>query len=284
MEEKQTNTNKLSTVQQQVLNILEVCVEIMERHHIHYFMQGGTMLGAVRHGGYIPWDDDVDLGLPRKDYDRFLAIVEKELPPEMKLRTYWDESDHRYYFSRVVDTRYHVKRTGSAEERVEEVWLDLFPLDGMPRSPFGRNVHKVRLMHARLRYSLANVRRLNVKRPDRKLIEKIIIRAALLTGIGSKRDVKTCLDEIDTLLRKYPIEKSNWIINFMGQTTYQFTELLPKSVYGKGKKYRFEHLMLEGPEQYDTYLKKLYGDYMTPPAEADQNAHAIESVDEEQEA
>jgi lipopolysaccharide cholinephosphotransferase len=83
---------------------------------------------------------------------------------------------------------------------------------------------------------------------------------------------------MDALLKKYPVENSNWIINFMGQTSYRFNELFPKAVYGKKTLYSFEDMEMAGPEQYDSYLRSLYGDYMTPPKEADRNAHVSELV------
>ena len=102
---------------------------VLEELKIPYFMQGGTMLGAIRHGGFIPWDDDVDLGIPRADYDRLLKEVSARLPENLELRTYDDETDHHYYFARIVDTRYQIRRMGSIEERLENIWVDLFSAD-----------------------------------------------------------------------------------------------------------------------------------------------------------
>ena len=69
---------------------------------------------------------------------------------------------------------------------------------------------------------------------------------------------------MDVLLKKYPVEESKWIINFMGQTSFKYTEMIEKSIYGKDTWYAFENIKLLGPEKYDQYLKSLYGDYMTP--------------------
>ena len=86
------------------------------------------------------------------------------------------------------------------------------------------------------------------------------------------------LDKMDRLLKKYPVEESDYLVNFTGQTSYKFNEMFKKEVYGNGKLYQFESFSLMGPEQYDAYLKSLYGDYMTPPREEDRNAHAAELV------
>lgn len=268
----------LNDTQKHILGIMEELVKVFDQLKIPYYMQGGTMLGAVRHKGFIPWDDDIDIGVFREDYLRLLSEVPKYLPEHLELRTYWDESDHHYYFSRIVDNRYRIKRMGSLEVRYENVWIDIFPLDGMPNGRLARSWHKVRLLTHRVKYHLGCLNKVNVKRPGRPLVERLIIKIAAVTHLGSWFDARKELDKVDRLLTKYPIESSDWIVNFMGQTSYKFNELFPKSVYGTMTWYPFENLRLPGPENYDAYLTSLYGDYMTPPKMEDRNAHAAELV------
>jgi lipopolysaccharide cholinephosphotransferase len=118
----------------------------------------------------------------------------------------------------------------------------------------------------------------NIKRPGRPLVERIIIKIAMLTRVGKWFNTRKQLDKMDRLLKKYPVEESDYLVNFTGQTSYKFNEMFKKEVYGNGKLYQFESFSLMGPEQYDAYLKSLYGDYMTPPREEDRNAHAAELV------
>lgn len=265
---------KRTEVQEIIWNIMKELKPIIKKHNFKYFMLGGTLLGAIRHGGFIPWDDDIDIGMPRKDYEEFLRVVEAELPEYLKLNTYWDESNHHYYFSRIVDTRHELKRTGSTEERVEDVWIDIFPLDGMPNNAVVRRIHMLNLLYARARYHMATFNRVNLKRPNRPLSERIVIKVVLLTGLGTHSDAKKWLDKIDTLLKKYSIEDTDWVVNFMGQ--YKFKEMFPKKWYGEGTEYEFEDSYLVGPVDYDSVLTKQYGDYMTPPE--NKNAHATEFI------
>jgi lipopolysaccharide cholinephosphotransferase len=268
----------LNDTQKYILHVLREVTRVLEELNIPYFMQGGTMLGAIRHGGFIPWDDDVDLGIPRADYDRLLKEVSARLPENLELRTYDDETDHHYYFARIVDTRYQIRRMGSLEERLENIWVDLFPLDGMPNNCISRQWHKMRLLMTRLKFHLSCFEKVNIKRPGRPLVERIIIRIAMITRVGKWWNTRKQLDKMDRLLKKYPPEKSDYLVNFTGQTSFKFNEMFKKEVYGNGKLYAFEDMQLLGPEQYDVYLKSLYGDYMTPPKESDRNAHAAELV------
>lgn len=268
----------LNDTQKYILHVLREVVQVLDELDVTYYMQGGTMLGAVRHKGFIPWDDDVDLGIPRADYERLLKQVSERLPEDLELRTYDDETDHHYYFARIVDKRYQIRRMGSLEERLENVWVDLFPLDGMPDGLIARQWHKFRLLMTRLKFHLSCLEKVNIKRPGRALVERIIIRFAMITRVGKWFDTRKQLDKMDRLLKKYPPERSKYLINFTGQTSYRFNEMFPKEVYGKKTLYPFEDFSLVGPEQYDRYLTSLYGDYMTPPKEGDRNAHVSELV------
>lgn len=269
---------RLNDTQRYILHVLHDVIRILNELNIPYYMQGGTMLGAIRHDGFIPWDDDVDLGIPREDYERLLKQVAPLLPENLELRTYDDATDHHYYFARIVDKRYQIRRMGSLEERLENVWVDLFPLDGMPNGVLARQWHKFRLLMTRLKYHLSCFEKVNIKRPGRALVERIIIRIAMITRVGSWFNTRKQLDKMDRLLKKYPPEKSDYLVNFMGQTSYKFNEMFKKEVYGEKTLYPFEDMRLVGPEQYDAYLKSLYGDYMTPPRVEDRNAHVSELV------
>ena len=275
--------NSLNDTQSYILHVTREVVRVMDELNIPYYMQGGTMLGAIRHGGFIPWDDDVDLGIPRADYERMLREIAAKLPENLELRTYDDETDHHYYFARIVDKRYQIRRMGSLEERLENVWVDLFPLDGMPNGGIARAWHKMRLLIVRLKYHLSCFEKVNIKRPGRPFIERAIIKVATVTRVGKWFKMRKQLEKMDRLLKKYPPENSDYYVNFMGQTSYKFNEMFKKEIYGAKTLYAFEDMEMVGPEQYDAYLKSLYGDYMTPPKQSDRNAHVSELVKAEEE-
>lgn len=261
-----------SKVQDIIWDIMKELNTYFEKEHIEYYMLGGTLLGAVRHQGFIPWDDDIDIGIPREQYEKVLSEISKFLPEHLALYTYKNEKSHHYYFSRIVDKRYALKRMGSLVEREEEVWVDIFPLDGMPNNIFVRKVHMVRLLFARMMYHIACFDKVNLKRPNRPLSERMVIKFVSVTNFWKKLDMYKWLEKIDKLLKKYPYDSSEWVVNFMGQ--YKFKEMFPKKYYGNGKMYTFEEYKLPGPENADGVLTQMYGDYMKPPKDQDKNAHA----------
>ena len=126
------DNHELRQLQLVELDIMALFRSICEKHHLRYFMVGGTMLGAIRHKGFIPWDDDMDVGLPRTDYEKFIQIAPAELPEGYDFLNYKLQSDYNRYFSRLVDTRVSVYNASNSKTIIEHAWLDIFPLDGMP--------------------------------------------------------------------------------------------------------------------------------------------------------
>lgn len=271
------NSKTMNEVQIYMLDMLKQLVRIFHDNNIQYYMIGGTILGALRHEGYIPWDDDIDLAIPRDDYDRFLKIADSLLPENLKLRTYQDDSYHHYYFARVVDTRYKILRQGSLKEREEELWIDLFPLDGLPRNTILQSIHKARLLRLKLLYHFATFDKVNLARPNRPLYQRSIIKGYLLWPFKSKKSYKTVLDKIDKLLKKVPLENSDYYMEFMG-SSIPFKETCKKETYGKGKLYKFEDSEFLGPADAKEYLDHVYGDWMQLPPKEKRNYHAAKFI------
>lgn len=280
---EEINKNKtLSEVQIHMMDMIKAMVKILDEHKIPYYIIGGTLLGAVRHKGFIPWDDDLDIAIPRSYYEKYLKLCTKYLPDHLKIRTYDDNSYHHYYFARVVDTRYQLKRLGSLKERNEELWIDIFPLDGLPNNVILRQIHKLRLLTNKVLYHLASFDKVNINRPNRPKSQKIIINLYMKSPFKIRKDSKHYLDKIDKILKSCPETKSGYLMNFMGSTV-PFKETMEKKYWGKGRKYPFEDIELMGPNGGIHYLELMYGDYMQVPPEDKRNYHAAEFVKNEQE-
>ena len=260
------------------LDLLKEFLRICDKYHLRYYALGGTLLGAVRHKGFIPWDDDVDVGMPRPDFIRFEKIVEKEIPEHFEYQRFGRTPGYTHYVPRLTDTSVTVIDSSAAVERERGAWIDIFPLDGMPNGRFRRRAHCFRLLAARMRlnYSLFSTN-VDLKRTNRPFYEKILIRAGMILPVEKMLKTDRELRRLDRLLQKYSYQKSDWLINFMG--IHKLKEMFHKKYYGGGALYEFEDVKIMGPKDYDFVLHQLYGDYWSPPADEEINHHNTRIVE-----
>ena len=275
------DNSELRSLQLVELNIARIFSEICERHHLRYFMVGGTMLGAIRHRGFIPWDDDMDVGMPRPDYEKLIEIVRGELPEGYGFLTYKQDADYKRCFNRIVDKRVVVTNASYAKKLEEYAWLDIFPIDGMPKSWLHCWLHFWHMTFLRfLYYGSVFEEMVNLNRPYRKFYLKLVIRFLAATHFGSKIDTKKMMRRMERGLMKYPYDGSKYGLCLFG--SYMTKEVMPLTIVGNCADYPFEDTTLKGPEDYDRFLTRLYGDYMTPPQDKDKNKHNLEKIEREQ--
>lgn len=254
------------------LDLLKEFLRICEKYHFRYYALGGTLLGAVRHKGFIPWDDDVDVGMPRPDFIRFEQIIEKELPEYFHYKSIGRTPGYTHYVPRMTDGRVMVIDTSAAVEKEKEAWIDIFPLDGMPGGKYRRKLHCFRLLFARMRvnYSLFSTN-IDLKKENRPVYEKILITLGSVLPVERIFQTKRELERLDRLMQKYPYDESPYLINFMG--IHKLKEMFHKKYYGKGSFYDFEDVRLRGPKDFDHVLRQMYGEYWDPPSEEEMNHH-----------
>lgn len=269
-QDKLTEIRKLQLLQ---IKLIRLFVDICEKENLSYYMSGGTMLGAVRHNGYIPWDDDADFMMPREDYEKFIKVAPKYFNEDYSIDNFIYNKNFLYYFTRVVSLSDCVKITSARKDRTENIWIDILPLDGMPKGKFLFNIHKFRLLALRALYHYSLFDDLvNTDKPNRPWYEKILIFIGIHFPIQKMFSHSKRWLALDKGLKKYPCEDSDIWVNFMGG--YKLKEMFPKSVFGDGNDlYDFEGMKLVGVKDYDTYLTGLYGDYMTPPPVEERTGH-----------
>lgn len=253
------------------LDIVKEVVAICNKHGFTYYMLGGTMLGAIRHKGFIPWDDDIDLGIPRKDYDRFLEVAPKELSAHLRMVNYHTDPKYHYYITRILDTETKVEeeRIGN-ENRYTNASIDIFPVDGTPNNKMLRMIYFFRVLYHRALMSLCYKDSIDRKRP-RGTAEKVLLWVMERLPVEKITTPYKQKEKIDKLLRKQKVEGAKFIGNIMG--AYRTKEIVPAEFYGKGKMYPFEDMELRGMDMADEYLKWTYGDYMQLPPEDKRKTH-----------
>ena len=123
----------LKDLQHLELEIFKYFISLCEKYKLRYFLAGGTLLGAIRHKGFIPWDDDIDVLMPRTDYDRLQNIGKKLCDKRYKLASF-ELGNLNYPFAKIFDTHTQIKKIFDFDETEQQVWIDIFPLDGLPES------------------------------------------------------------------------------------------------------------------------------------------------------
>lgn len=252
------------------LEIVKEVTALCDKYGLMYYMLGGSMLGAIRHKGFIPWDDDIDLGMPRNDYERFLELAPSELSGNLKIINYKTDDTYHYYITRVQDLESKVMESRfESEGKHTHLSIDIFPLDGTPNNSLLRKWYCFRLMAHRAMASLHYKDVIVTK--NRNWKESLILWVMMKLPTERMFNHHNQLDKCDKLLKKYPMNKSLYTGNMMG--AYKTRELIPTKWYGNDSYYEFEGIKLRGIKEYDLYLKQLYGEYMKLPPEDKRKIH-----------
>ena len=262
----------MNDLQKTEFDILKTVTEICDQFGITYFLVCGSTLGAVKYGGFIPWDDDVDIGMYREDYEKFCEKAITLLPSYYFLQTYRTDSQFPVMFAKVRDTRTtFIEKSISHLDINHGVYIDIFPLDGYPVC--NKEAVSLERMKKIYRLQLACVYKFNERQSWKS---KCLFRAERLLGFHKKTN-KT-VEKYERLISQYPIADSDLICNhgnWQGKLEYA-----PKWHYGEGTWATFEGLKVRIPENYDAYLTQKYGDWRADlPKEQQQGHHYYEIMD-----
>lgn len=253
------------------LEIVKEVIEICDKNGLIYYMLGGTMLGAIRHKGFIPWDDDIDLGLPREDYEKFLDIAKNALSDHLRVVNYRTDPNYQYYITRILDinTKVEEERIGN-DNRKTHASIDIFPIDGTPNNFLLRKIYFFRILYHRALMSLCYKDSIDRNR-SRRMLERFTLNVMERLPIEKMTTAYKQKCKIDKILRSQRVEGSKYIGNIMG--AYRTKEIVPAEFYGEGEMYPFEDIKLRGMTMYDEYLKYTYGEYMKLPPENKRKTH-----------
>lgn len=249
----------LDQIKERLVLILDYFVSVCEKHNLTYFLTDGTLIGAIRHKGFIPWDDDIDVSMPRPDYDRFVEIVRAERNDTFLTLAAGDEG-YPYDFAKVVDLR-----TVLYEEELMDIpnmglWIDVFPLDGV-KNPHGIQVNLLKYLN--LARSAASYKVCPKKRAN------MYARWWVCHKIGYKFFLKLFL-KVSAL---YKYEEAPYV----GWTEIADRVVYPKHVFAKATMLEFEGKQYKAPAEWDEYLRLQYGDYMQLPPVSERSSHYIQA-------
>lgn len=267
---------KLQNTEYEILHELK---RICQKYELKYYIIDGTLLGAVRHKGFIPWDDDIDVALPRNDFIKLKNIIAEELPNEMEFKSYENDLEYHRPFARIVNQKVQIINHGFSEGKVEPAWIDIFTLDGAPEKKVLMNIHKVRLLWRKVVIGWANYKDIQEAKPNRPIHEKLLIYIGKTIKPGRFMNLTKQYEKLDRALMKYPDDKSAIYINLNGGESFKKMTMDKEYYFGAGIQYTFCGESFNGPCNGDAYLSRIYGDYMTLPPESERNKHATELVE-----
>lgn len=255
---------QVNELQQVEIKMLEKFVEVCSKLKLKYYLLAGTLLGAVRHKGFIPWDDDIDVGMPREDYEIFVKEAQKLLPEHYFIQTFETDPNYPANFAKIRDNN-----TTFIESSVRNLqmnhgaYIDIFPLDEYP----DKNIKWFNFRHKY--YTMCIYKGFNLEK--KKKLKQFIAR--VLTMFTS---VKKAVVKRERLYKQSKGKK--FLINFSG--AWGDREITPSEWYGKGVDVQFENLTVKAPDCWDLWLTQVYGDYMQlPPEEKRVSHHYSDMID-----
>lgn len=249
----------IKEVRELQLQILDKIHEFCESHNLRYSISGGTLIGAVRHGGFIPWDDDIDILMPRPDYEKLLSLF-----PNTYDNLYVDDHsvnpDYISAFAKIIDRRTFAIGPNIIDDR--GIFIDIFPVDGMP----DQEDEKLR---NNIVSKMENMRRVGkyykyTSDPVKKIIyfTKYCIKRIIYPSLNSS------FNQLNAIISKYPFGTSKYAGVLISQYGY-FRERQLTEVFLKYRDIKFEDRIYRCVEDYNSYLTTLYGDYMQLPPESE---------------
>lgn len=286
----------MTKLQEKIFELMKVFDRLCRDNDLCYYMLGGTMLGAVRHKGFIPWDDDADFGLPRADYERLLGLPEEAVPQGFRLRHFSKEAGVPYAFARLEDentTCIEARRSGSGY--TGGVYIDIFPLDADSNVSILRRWKewRVKLIKKLLYAHIAEEGK--VTNPLKRAVMKAAVRKTKQEALVVRLDALVSAYGRKNRSGRRFLRRKERLSNYLGH--WGRRESVPQSVFDGGKgqqryavfdwrrgeriaapsggrEYEFEGSRFFGAADSAAYLTALYGaGYMTPPAEERREGH-----------
>lgn len=248
----------MNELQKIELEMLKAFVNVCEKLELRYYLVCGSALGAIKYQGFIPWDDDVDVALPRPDYEKFLKEATKYLPKNIFVQNYKTDRNFPSLGSKLrnIDTTY-VEIGHKNNAMSHGVFIDVFPLDGYS----AEYVSKEEIDRALSQYTRRKTVKLNYKRFSGRNLLGIRTNMVYLLNrmFGFYSNTYRYIEKCECVISKSPVDKSEFWRNYPDGTPGK--EYEPRWFYGAGTDAMFENLRVRVPEHYDEYLTNRFGDW-----------------------
>ena len=256
------------------LDILKAFIEVCEKLHLKYYALGGTMLGAVRHSGFIPWDDDIDVGMLREDYEILMEKGQALLPDHLFLQNRKTDPGCPVPYAKIRDSRTAFIETVYRYKKMNHgIFIDIFPLDYYPDDDAeGKRLFRKKEIIGYRMYREYNIPKETRSSPIKELIKNTISTALVPVYPSADKAVNKLDEQFKSL------KKSKRVTNYYG--VWSKKEIVPCEWYGDGCSGVFEGITIQLPSEYDKLLTQIFGNYMEyPPVEERVAHHYTEVID-----
>lgn len=248
-----------------LLSVFKEFLRLCEKYNLSYFLIAGSLLGAVRHKGMIPWDDDIDVAMPREDYEKFINISRSEFNIDYRLATYLNTNNYYHSCTKLIYSNSTIIERIGPYLCFDGVFIDIFPIDGFPSTLKDSKRHWRKINKRLNQYILACHTSLSECNTFSDLIKSLFYRKCL----GYKKILK----KWDKVCSSYLLHNSEFAC--VSYSDYWEREIFPSDMYKRFKVLVFEGFDVRVPFYYDRYLSTIYGDYMKfPPVEKRVLPHA----------
>lgn len=265
----QLNEEQMRKLRAVELDIFKEFVSVCQKLGLKYYVLAGTLLGTVRHSGFIPWDDDIDVGMPREDYEVFLKKAQDLLPEPLFLQTYLTDPEYPQVFAKIRNSNTAFIETDLCRQKMNHgIFIDIFPLDVHDSKRKRNLIGKIKI--------LMIASRLSVFHKNADVSKKLLFSRPIARLIYPKiRDALAARNKMHQSAR----QGDAWA-NY--SSLWGAREIVPSDWYGEGTDLLFEGMPVKAPAQYDRWLTQVYGDYMTlPPVEKRATHHKTVAIDTE---
>lgn len=252
----------MNELQTELLCILEEFLKVCNALDLKYYLANGSALGAEKYGGFIKWDDDMDVAMPRADYEKFCALAKEHLPKHIFIQNFRTDKQFPLFYTKLRNSN-----TAFIEEEVKHldinhgIYIDIFPLDGYPDSRVSRAILKVRLKLFSLKQFCG-------------FKGKNTLRRRVLRLLGYHQRTHKTLEQMEKAVKRFGDKTKNCC----DYGDRQQKGCFPRDYYGEGRKVKFEHLEVVVPQKIDEYLTCKYGDWRSELPKDKQKSHHTAAV------
>ena len=253
------NSNQIKNLQKIELDMLKELDKVCRKHNISYFLDSGSLLGTIRHGGFIPWDDDIDIVMLREDYNRFINECKNEFKKPLFLQNAYTDKNYLRGHSQLrnSDTTAIIPSEKEIVDFNQGIFIDIFPLDSSSKF---KTLEYIRNRRLKLKMKIMNIKYDNYvpsnkfKKIIRKLLKKMLFKKNIIKDFKKYEKISSNI-----------LFKSNRVDKISYYDTIKKYKYFDKNLFKNKIEKKFENIKIFIPKDYDTILTKYYGEnYMKP--------------------